>query len=41
MVERRDQVLMSFLDLTRMVSSTFFMRWESTKGPFLIERAMA
>src|SRR5947208_2390477 len=41
MVERRDQVFSTFLDLTRCASTTFFMRLVSTNGPFLIERAMA
>ena len=41
MVERRDQVLMTFFDFCRCMSSTFFIRWASTNGPFLTERAMA
>ena len=39
-VERRDQVLIGFLSLTARAASTFFSRWSSTNGPFLIERAM-
>ena len=39
-VERRDQVLIGRLSLPVRAASTFFMRWWSTNGPFLIERAM-
>src|SRR6185437_188168 len=39
-VERRDQVLSTFFWLTRLRSATRRSRWESTKGPFLTERAM-
>src|SRR5271157_4026727 len=39
MVERRDHVLMIFFELGPSVS-TFLFRCPSTKGPFLIERAM-
>src|SRR5712692_8095867 len=41
MVERRDQVLIGRLSLVLRAASTFFIRWWSTKGPFLIERDMA
>src|SRR5688572_10895309 len=41
MVERRDQVLIGRLSLVPRALSTFFSRWWSTKGPFLIERDMA
>src|SRR5580704_10364529 len=34
MVERRDQVLMTFLSPLEFRTSTFFNRWSSTKGPF-------
>src|SRR6516225_4255012 len=40
MVERRDQVLSTFFDFCRCMSTTFFIRLTSTNGPFLIERAM-
>src|SRR5512143_2566960 len=40
-VERRDQVLIGFLSLTARAASTFFCRWPSTNGPFLIERAIS
>src|SRR5688500_12686822 len=40
MVERRDQVLIGRLSLVARAVSTFFMRWRSTNGPFLMERAM-
>src|SRR5215204_3050337 len=33
-VERRDQVLMTFLSLFRFITSTFSSRGTSTKGPF-------
>src|SRR2546425_5389955 len=39
-VERRDQVLIGFLSLIARALSTFTMRWPSTNGPFLIERAI-
>src|SRR6185437_744485 len=39
-VERRDQVLIGFLSLTARAASTFLLRWSSTNGPFLIERAI-
>src|SRR4029453_6823888 len=41
MVERRDQVLIGFLSLIARAFSTFAIRWPSTNGPFLIERAIA
>ena len=34
-IERRDQVLMTFLEPASFCTSTFLMRWSSTKGPFL------
>jgi hypothetical protein len=34
MVERRDQVLMTFFVPASFCASTFFMRWSSTNGPF-------
>ena len=40
MVERRDQVLMTFFDFCVACLATFLMRWSSTNGPFLTERAM-
>src|SRR5688500_3540447 len=40
MVERRDQVLIGRLSLPARALSTFAIRCRSTKGPFLIERAM-
>src|SRR4030067_1187602 len=39
-VDRLDQVLITFPSLVLRASSTFFIKWESTKGPFLIERAI-
>ena len=39
-VERRDQVLMTFLSRSPFIASTFSARWSSTKEPFLSERAM-
>jgi hypothetical protein len=39
-VERRDQDLIGYLSLSARAASTFFSRWSSTNGPFLIERAM-
>src|SRR5256885_447372 len=39
-VERRDQVLMTFLSRSRFIASTLLIRWSSTKAPFLTERAM-
>src|SRR5688572_3019906 len=40
-VERRDQVLMTFRSRVVFRAATFFVRWSSTKAPFLIERAMS
>src|SRR5580765_247873 len=40
-VERRDHVLIGRLSLVARAASTFFDRWSSTNGPFLIERAIA
>src|SRR2546422_7102699 len=40
MVERLDQVLIGRLSFEPRAASTFFIRWWSTKGPFLIERAI-
>ena len=39
-VERRDQVLIGFLSEVARAASTLSIRWPSTNGPFLIERAM-
>jgi len=39
-VERLDQVLIGRLSFEPRAASTFFIRWWSTKGPFLIERAI-
>src|SRR6266567_939349 len=39
MVERRDQVLMTFFDPADS-ASTFLTRWSSTNGPFLIDLAI-
>src|SRR5437867_8378268 len=39
-VERRDQVLMTFFSRSRFMVSTFFCRWASIKGPFFSERAI-
>src|SRR4030042_2066250 len=39
-VDRLDQVLITFPSFVLRASSTFFIKWESTKGPFLIERAI-
>src|SRR3954469_82038 len=33
-IERRDHVLMTFLVPLSFCTSTFFIRWSSTKGPF-------
>jgi hypothetical protein len=33
-VERRDQVLMTFFEFFSFWTSTFLMRWSSTNGPF-------
>src|SRR5438876_9279376 len=39
-VERRDQVLITFFSLRVFSPSTFTRRWPSTNGPFLSERAI-
>src|SRR3954454_17950189 len=39
-IERRDQVLMTFLVPFSFCTSTFFCRWSSTKGPFIRLRGM-
>src|SRR5262245_57754316 len=39
-VERRDQVLMTFFSPLALSSSTLRSRWSSTKGPFFRERGM-
>src|SRR5688572_10438168 len=39
-VERRDQVLITFFELVALASSIFFAKWPSMNGPFLILRAM-
>src|SRR4029079_11624462 len=39
-MERLDHVLMTFLVPLSFWTSTFLMRWPSTKGPFLRERGM-
>src|SRR5678816_166375 len=38
MSDRRDQVLMTLRSKRRFMSSIFFIRWASTKGPFFSER---
>src|SRR4030042_5921559 len=40
MVDSLDQVLITFVSFVFRASSTFFIKWESAKGPFLIERAI-
>src|SRR5690606_1276254 len=39
-VDRRDQVLITFFCPVRFSSSTFWRRWGSANGPFLSERAI-
>src|SRR4030043_494246 len=39
-VDRLVQVLITFPSFVLRASSAFFIKWESTKGPFLIERAI-
>src|SRR5207237_1624603 len=39
-VERRDQVLMTFFSPLEFRSSTFLRRWSSTNGPFLSDRGI-
>src|SRR5271154_6084712 len=41
MVERRDQVLITFLELVAFAAWIFSIRWPSTNGPFLTLRGMA
>src|SRR5689334_5384201 len=41
MVERRDQVLMTFFELVALAAWIFSIRWPSTNGPFLMLRGMA
>src|SRR5271157_5616042 len=40
-VERRDHVFRTFFSLRAFSASTFSLRWPSTNGPFLVERAIA
>src|SRR5260370_8091688 len=40
-MERRDHVLMTVLEPLSFCTSTFFIRWSSTKGPFLRLRGIA
>src|SRR5438128_10761214 len=40
-VERRDHVFTTRFSPDSIIARTFFMRWPSTKGPFLIDRATA
>src|ERR1700676_439947 len=40
-VERRDQVLMTFFSFFTFIASTFFSRWVSTNGPFFTERPIS
>src|SRR5256885_15101497 len=39
-VERRDQVLMTFFSRSRFIVSTFFARWSSINGPFFSDLAI-
>src|SRR3569623_1384779 len=39
-VERRDQVLMTFFSPAALRTSTFLRRWSSMNGPFLSERGI-
>src|SRR4051812_27246934 len=41
MVERRDQVLMTFFSFAAFCASTFFNKWSSTNGPFFRLRAIS
>ena len=41
MVERRDQVLMTFFSPLELSTSTFFNRWSSTNGPFFKLRGIS
>src|SRR5277367_3978795 len=40
-IERLDHVLMTVFDPRSFCTSTFFIRWSSTKGPFLRLRGIA
>src|SRR5690242_2589777 len=40
-VERRDHVLMTFLEFRSFCASTFFRRWSSMNGPFFRLRGMS
>jgi hypothetical protein len=40
MVDRLDQVLTTFVSFAFRSSFTFSIKWESMKGPFLIDRAI-
>src|ERR1700710_2776442 len=40
-VERRDQVLMTALELLSLATSTFLSRWSSMNGPFLRLRGIS
>src|SRR6185503_17120503 len=40
MVERRDHVLITRLSPRRFISTTLFIRWSSTNGPFFTERGI-
>ena len=40
-VERRDQVLMTFFDFVFWASTTFFMRCASMKGPLVMQSAIS
>src|ERR1700731_315947 len=39
-IERLDHVLMTVLDPRSFCTSTFFIRWSSTKGPFVDDHLM-
>src|SRR5438093_10764276 len=41
MVERRDHVLITRLSPRRFISTTLFIRWSSTNGPFFTERGIS
>src|SRR5215475_5711423 len=40
MVERRDQVLMTFFELVALAAWIFSIKWPSTNGPFLMLRGI-
>src|SRR5258708_30279338 len=40
-VERRDQVLITFFSFLTFIASTFFSRWVSVNGPFFTERPIS